>query len=74
MTYASDENLARKHRKIFAFASVAGVAFIAGLFAYYGSLVYQARGYEGFARFSNLEFGQLRGIAEGIGQAPLKRP
>jgi hypothetical protein len=54
MTYASDENLARKHRKIFAFASVAGVAFIAGLFAYYGSLVYQARGYEGFARFSNV--------------------
>jgi hypothetical protein len=61
MTDASDENLARKHRKIFAFASVAGATFIAGLFAYYGSLVYQARGYEGFARFSNVM------IAIGIG-------
>lgn len=47
-------DLASKHRKIFAFASVAGAALIAGLFAYYGSLVYQARGYEGFVRFSNV--------------------
>jgi hypothetical protein len=52
MTSIDEVQAVRKRRRLAVLILLAGTAAVVGLFAYYGSVVYQARGYEGFVKFS----------------------
>jgi len=52
MSSADEAEAIRKRRRTTIVILLAGTVFIVGLFAYYGAVTYQARGYDGLIRFS----------------------
>jgi len=52
MTSADEAQAIRRRRRIAIIILLAGTACVVGLFAYYGAVVYQARGYDAFVRFT----------------------